>query len=369
MKITIDASGALGNRTGVGNYIYNLVNNLCDIGQENQYQLYFNYVRPKENPFIGFNQVKNRFPVKFSRYLNKFFPIEICTGKVDIFHGPNYFVPQKTKAKRVVTIHDLGFILYPDAMLGNDASYYLKKVPKLIEESDHVITISKSTKKDLIEQLGVAKEKISVTHMAAGEDFKPIDDKRRLKTTLNKYQLPDKYLLAVATLEPRKNISTLVKALSVLKKSKKLTQKLVVVGGSGWKSDSLSKEIKEYGLEDEIIFPGFIGQEDLPFIYNACSLFLFPSIYEGFGIPLLEALSCGKPCISSNTSSMPEVAGDAAILIDPLDANSWADNIVDLLENPAKEEDLSKKALIQTQKFSWQKTAKQTLLVYKQLSS
>ncbi len=373
MKITIDASGALGKKTGVGNYIYNLVNQLALIDNENDYSLYLNYFRLRHtNPFSkDFKITANRIPAKIQRNLQNYLnlPIELFIGKTDIFHGPNYFLPPTRSAKKIITVHDLTFVLYPETMHKNDHLYFQKYVPRSIEQADHVITISNSTKKALIEKLEVPEKKISITRMAAGNEFRPINNFKLVDQVLNKYNLPNKFILTVCTLEPRKNLVTLIKALSILKKNKELNQKLVVVGGSGWKSNDLHAAIDELDLQDSIIFPGYIGQDDLPAIYNACSLFLFPSLYEGFGIPLLEAMACGKTIISSNTSSMPEVVADAGILIDPLDEQKWAEQISKTLSDLSLIKELGQKSLKRASGFSWQKMAKETLQIYKKVAN
>ncbi len=372
MKIGIDGSGAMGAQTGVGNYIYKLIKHLS-MTDNNDYLVYLNSFRPgKINPFgNGYHVAKNRIPAKIQRLLHNHLkiPIEPFTGNIYIFHGPNYFVPPTRKARTIVTVHDLTFEFFPETMIGRDAAYYKKYVPMSMQKADHILTISNSSKKDLIERFKVPEDKISVTYMAAGSNFAPISNKDVIKSVLEKYKLPSSFLLTVCTLEPRKNLVTLVKAMSALRKNKKNEQKLVVVGGSGWKNDELFKQISELGLENDIIFPGYIGQEDLPALYNACSLFLFPSLYEGFGIPPLEALSCGTACICSNSSSLPEVVGDGAILIDPLNADEWAQQIEFLLDNPSKIDELSEKGLQQAKKFSWGKTARETLAVYEKICS
>ena len=370
MKIAIDATGAVGKRTGVGIYIYNLVEQLSKLDKDNDYLLYLNYFRPgKTNPFKNnLRAATNRIPARVQRFLqnNCRLPIEIFTGKIDLFHGPNYFIPP-SKAKRIVTIHDLTFLRYPGTMVAGDAAYYGKYVPKSIEQADHVITISNSTKNGLVEKLGVPEEKITVTHLAAGKEFKPIEDRALIDKVLEKYNLEPEFMLTVCTLEPRKNLITLIKTLDILKKRGKLNQKLVVVGGSGWKNEALFSEINRLNLQEDIILPGYINQADLPYLYNACSVFLFPSFYEGFGIPPLEALSCSAPSICSNTSSIPEVVGDAAILIEPKNAELWAEKIANLLDNPSLQKELKQKGPLQAGKFSWEKTAKETLEVYKKL--
>ena len=372
MKIGIDGSGAMGTQTGVGKYINRLIENLSLIDTSNEYLVYLNYFRTgKINPFgNGYQITKNRIPAKIQRLLHNQLkiPIETFVGNIDIFHGPNYFVPPSKQSKKVVTVHDLTFEFFPETMIGRDAAYYKKYVPMSMQKADHILTISNSSKKDLIERFKVPADKISVTYMAAGSNFAPISNKDVIKPVLKKYKLPSNFLLTVCTLEPRKNLVTLVKAMSALRKNKKNEQKLIVVGGSGWKNDELFKQISELGLENDIIFPGYIGQEDLPALYNACSLFLFPSLYEGFGIPPLEALSCGTACICSNSSSLPEVVGDGAILIDPVNADEWVEQIEFLLDNPSKIDELGKRGMEQAKKFSWGKTAQETLAVYKKIA-
>jgi glycosyltransferase involved in cell wall biosynthesis len=378
MKIGIDISPAINEKAGIGRYSYNLVTNLLKIDHKNQYFLFSNFIRDPDgtkkerlNSLCKPNsKVKNYLlPGKIKELIWKspfISPIDLLLGKVDVFHGLNFLcIPYHVKSA-IVTIYDLAFLKFPEQVGKGYAEYFTKATKNAVFNSDIIISISQSTKDDLIELLQVPKEKIKVIYLGV-EDyfFIKVNPVKRRKIAL-KYNLPQKYILYVGTLEPRKNIVGLVKAFNLLNKNLQTKYKLVIAGEKGWLYDEIFQTVANLKLGDKVIFTGFIPDCDLPAIYQGAKIFVLPSFYEGFGLPILEAMASGCPTISSNTSSMPEVVGDAGILINPSYPEEITQAIKKLLSDQTLYNQLKNKGEIQAQKFSWQKCGQETLRVYEE---
>jgi len=231
--------------------------------------------------------------------------------------------------------------------------------------ADQIIAISNSTKQDLIRYFQVPEEKITVTHLAADECFQPLPFDK-VQVFREKYGLDFPFILYVGTLEPRKNLPTLIKAFYYLKK-KNIHHKLVIAGGKGWKYDPIFQTISDLNLIKDIHFTGYVPKEDLPLLYNAADAFVYPSLYEGFGLPPLEAMACGCPVITSNTSSLPEVVGDAGIMINPCDYDKLAEAIDNIISDTDLKIQFSKMGQVRAAQFSWNKCAEETLKIYNDL--
>ncbi len=373
MRIGIDASSTIPPRTGIGNYTYNLLQALGRIDKENEYILYFNYFRPSkiipkfEQP--NFEKVINRIPCRVQRVLhnNLKLPIELFVGKIDVFHSPNYFLPPTRGAKGIITIHDITFKRFPETQTRSDTRYANKWVPEALKMANGIITDSQSAKRDIIELLGVPENKIDVIYGAVDQRFLPINDIQILQEVKMKYNLPEKFLLYVGTLEPRKNISGLLQAFAILRQN--ISYKLVIAGGKGWLYDEIFEIVRKLNLTEDVIFAGYVPDEDLPAFYNLADLFVFPSLYEGFGLPPLEAMACGVPVVCSNTSSLPEVAGDVAIMVDPYDVEGLAEAMHKILADVTLQQKMRAKGLKRAKLFSWEEAAKKTLAVYRKVTS
>jgi glycosyltransferase involved in cell wall biosynthesis len=201
---------------------------------------------------------------------------------------------------------------------------------------------------------------------AAGEEFKPTNDRAKIDKILDKYYIDRQYILHIGTLNPRKNLDFLIKVFNRVHQVVP-DVKLVITGKKGWHYQSLFELVEKLGLQKDVIFTGYILDEEAPYLYNGASVYAFPSIYEGFGLPPLEAMSCGTPVVASNTSSIPEVVGDAGVLLSPHDSNGWTKALVEILKNPTKREKLGQMALVRAKQFSWKKTAEKTAQVYEEV--
>lgn len=356
--------------TGVGNYLLNLIENMPT--RDNIYLISY-----EKNPFYkDFKEiiVKNPFCTRGHKpfiyfwhfYLQYKLP-HIKDIKLDVIHSPeNSTLFRKFKnIKKVVTVHDM--ILYIFGELKNmiDFTRYKFLMPKVLKTTDKIIAVSENTKKDLINYLKISEEKIKVIHEAAHTRYKPLN-KNDVDDFREKYGLKEPFILYVGSFLPHKNIPTLIKAFYKLKKQNQIKHKLLLCGKK-YKIDEVLRIIKELNLENEVIFTGYIPTEHLPYLYNIADLFVYPSLYEGFGLPPLEAMACGTPVITSNTSSLPEVVGEGGIMINPRDIDALTEAIHKVLNDEELRKELSKKGLQRAKKFNWKKTAKETLKVYEEV--
>ncbi|SFM12825.1 Glycosyltransferase involved in cell wall bisynthesis [Paenibacillus sp. 1_12] len=377
MNVYIDGQPLLGPRSGIPRYVECLVKQLSIESDVNLY-LAFNRIAKsiRENHVLSFERdfhldlVNNIYPYKVIRRLCRpnflyNMPYDMMKkSKADIFHGTNFTHMPTLKGKSIITIHDLSYMHYPDFTTKKILNHHSQWVPYSAEKCDHIITDSWQSKLDIINLLNIAEEKIDVVHLAADENFRFVSNSAPV---LSKYQIPDKYILFVGTLEPRKNLLGLLQSYLLLKRKYDCPEKLVIVGAKGWKFNPIFDWVRENKLEDEVVFTGFIEDEDLPAIYSAATVFVMPSVYEGFGLPLLEAMQCGTPVIASNISSLPEIVGEAGLLIDPHDHSAWAEEIHQIVSNSAKRELYSKLGLERSKQFTWKQTAIETKQIYQKV--
>ncbi|PSN11553.1 glycosyltransferase family 1 protein [filamentous cyanobacterium CCT1] len=298
---------------------------------------------------------------------------------LNVYHSPflsfpdTDFLPSKTK--RVITIYDLIPIKFPQFFTASQIDLVTRVLKKIDAKKDFVACISESTRNDFLEFLGnkIDPKQVCVTPLAASENFYPVRDKNLIEATLSRYAIPSQspYLLTLCTLEPRKNLKAVVSAFKrLVDGSKNLDLNLVLVGVKGWKNQDIFEEIaKTPGLESRIFFTGFIPDRDLSPIYSGAKAFIYPSLYEGFGLPPLEAMQCGVPVITSNTSSLPEVVGDAGIMVSPNDIDELCQAIHRVLEDNSLREALAVKSVQRSKEFSWAKCADETVQLYKKAVS
>jgi len=372
MKIAIDLTAIPSELTGVGFYVKNLIMALSELNQKDRFLV---FVSQKNHASFYFDRDNFEFvnvpdmPAVLRLIWEQIvLPVELMRQKIDLLHSPHYSTPILGESyKRVVTFCDMTFLLFPQYHQQYKTFYFKKMIRAALKKADRIISISNSTTRDIIRCFPqVDKQKISTIHLSAANIFQPYDDRAEIERQTRAYALPDKYLLYVGTLEPRKNIFGLLQAYNALEKALREAYKLVIVGKKGWHYEEIFKYVEANGLKDQVIFTGYIAEDILPYVYNGASLFIYPSFYEGFGIPVLEALKCGLPVITSNISSMPEIAGKAAILIDPKKPEEIAIAIGQVLNNSQYVSVMRQHSLAQAQKFSWRKCAAETVAVYKE---
>ena len=370
MRIAIDARLNAYRRGGIPQYTRNLLAALAEIDRENQYfslqhrqMLRPLAVAPNVRRHIIHTPPHNRFE-QWS------LPLELLFVQPSVFHAPDFIAPVRRRFPAVVTIHDLAFMQYPD-ILDSDARKYYSYIARSTAAAEGIIAVSEATRQDITQFLDVPIDQIDVVYEAAAPLFKPIDLREGEARVLNgEPVVADSFMLFVSTLEPRKNLPTLLKALRIaLDRQPERAYKLVIVGGRGWQDEPIFAAARDLRLADHVLFAGNVGVYDLRWLYNACRFYINPSLYEGFGLPLLEAMACGAACLASATSSLPEIGGDAAIYVPPLDAGLWADAIEQLWDDRERREDLGHLGRARAQRFSWQRAARETLAIYERVAS
>ena len=358
MRITINCRSILkANPTGIGRYTNNLIRHLGAIDHSNQYCLY----TPK-----GVFDFKRQLPVfAFSNFKQELDMFNRGIKDTDIYHLPSPDKIGHVAAKLVVTVHDLIHQAYPQGHTPETIDITEKHMQQIIKRADHVICTSNSTRTDLHRFYEFPKEKSSA--ILNGVDhtiFYQIKDKAEAQPLLIKLGVESGFILYVGTIEPRKNIQGVLEALAILKAGKNKLPKLVVAGMRGWMMDQVHPLIKKLGLEGQVVFAGFLSDQELNMLYNTCTLFIFPSFYEGFGFPIVEAFCAGACVITSSTSSCAEIAGDAALLVDPSSKQAIASAIERVLADDGLKTMLKAKASNRAAAFSFAATAAKTLDIY-----
>lgn len=372
MNVWLDGSPLYSNGSGIYRYTVKLYEHLSKFGV---------HVRFLQNPIFLRKPVpvsdwpkstmRNRYyPYRVIRRFFKpnglyQFPVDLFAGNpVDIVHGTNFVHFPVRKAKSVVTIHDLAFMRFPEVTSDEIYRHHMAWVPYSAQRCDRIIADSLQTKRDIVELLDVPEEKINVVYLAADDQFGPMDP-REARAVTDRHGLPETYFLAVGTVEPRKNLITLLRAYRKLLVDGLTEPRLVIVGPKGWKYNPIMEFIKEHDLEERVIFTGFVPDDDLPAIYNRARALVYPSVYEGFGLPLVEAMKCGIPVVASNLTSIPEIVGDAGLLFSPTDVARLASLMKDVWTDPGLHAKYAALALERAKAFSWEATAEQTLAVYR----
>lgn len=368
MKIAIEARPIKWSYgTGIGNYTYCLIENLSMLDQNNEYT----FLWPDHHPesFIPMQRPYTFYTLpKDDRREETEIPIWLRQEGVALYHLPQngFRTPPNTTSKIVVTIHDLIPYILPEMVRPSFLKRFITEMPEIIDVSDRIITVSQAAKQDIIRLFQVDPAKISVVPSAPAASYRPLSPATVSAALLQKYHLKRPYILYVGGLNPRKNVAELVYAYSKICRELPEGQLLVIPGAEGRHLQKLRTLVDALDLTDHVVFPGFVISEDLPLLYNGADLFVYPSLYEGFGLPPIEAMACGTPVITANTSSLPEVVGPAALLFNPHDTLQLADMMWQVLNNDELAATLTTKGLAHCQKYTWAANAAEILQIYRQ---
>lgn len=376
-RIGIDVTSAIVQGGGIGRYTRELIQTVVSKDTVNQYRLFA--ARPPDStpvpdPLPTATNVAFKPAPLGERWLYRLWyrarlplPVQWVTGSLDLFHSPDFVLPPVSGGiPTLLTVHDLSFVHYADTFDERLVAYLNRVVPWSIERATHVLADSQSTKDDLVSLWRVPEEKVTVLYGGVDRRFRPITDPRALRAMREHVGLDDTpYLLSVGTVQPRKNYQLLIRAFARIAPDWPHT--LVIAGGKGWLFDDILAEVERHNLQGRVRFTGFVDDAHLPALYSDATLLLFPSLYEGFGLPLLEGMACGVPVVSSDASCLPEVVGDAGVLLSPHDVAAWSAAMHRLLLDTPRRVSLIAAGAVQARRFSWHKAARHLLSLYDQL--
>lgn len=372
MRIGIDAT-AVTNRSGTGYYTQKLIEFLGRAESENRYVIFcpsgyaahLEHAAMFDYPNFHVIELGTSGPASISLWRQFALPRQVKKLGIDLFHFPSFIASLRIDIPSVVTVHDLCFALFPEAFSILHRPYYRFIIPRSVRRCDGVIADSESTRNDILKHFKTANGGVRTIHLGVDPvRFYPVSDEAERARMRERYSLPENFILYVGTLEPRKNIPRLVRAFAYGVVSKGLPHHLVIAGRRGWMFDEIFREVRSLDLGGRVHFLGFVEASELSALYSMARALAYPSLYEGFGLPCLEAMSCGAPVITSNRSSLPELVGDCGLIVDPTSVDSIAGALNRICSDDELHRGLSERGTRRARRFSWLTTAKQTLEVY-----
>ena len=371
LRIGIDATALPSQPTGAGNYIIELVRALAEQPSGDRFVI---FAQRSGRALIGplpesveWVTLPDRPIAQRLLWEQSGLPRLASRARLDLLHSPHYTQPLSLPCPSVVTFHDMTFFLFPHLHTRIKRLIFPRAIRLSARRASALIAVSESTRQDAIRLLDIPPEKIHAIPEGVSPAFRPIQDPDRLEAVRVHYGLPQTFILYVGVVEPRKNLPLLLEAYASLVEHGR-PEPLVIVGRMGWMYDQVLEQIQELGLRERVQFAGYIPAQDLPIVYNLGKLFVYPSVYEGFGLPPLEAMACGTPVVTSAVSSMPEHVGQAGLLVPPNDARALAEAMQAVLESPELQQELSRKGPQRATQFTWKETASKTLKVYHSLN-
>ncbi len=376
MTLYLDVSAGVNVSSGLGRYSRSLTHALIPY-LEKPPALFYNYIEGRTKPIEGLPELPaTRIKLGYKAWRMAVWMGQLTgrdlrrlTPGVEVFHAMEHLLMplnRQPKVPTVMTVHDLIFELFPEHHKTLNHLFLTRAMPLFVQRADAIITVSEASKRDLMEHYGTPAEKITVVYEAADAHFQPPTPEKMAEVRA-KYHLPEQFLLVVGAIEPRKNYSRLVEALMILRQ-KHPDLKLVVVGSKGWLYEPFFQRIEELQAGEHVIFPGYVPDDDLPAVYGAATITVMSSIYEGFGLPILEAMACGSPVVCSQSSSLPELGGDVVHYFDPLTIDSMVAGLDAVIGDEALQQKMRLAGPTQAAKFSWERTAQETIGVYEQIS-
>jgi alpha-1,3-rhamnosyl/mannosyltransferase len=374
MRVGLDGYSLAEPRTGVGHYTFELARALALIAPADEFELVspapFDSAVVSELDQAHLPNLRTTNPKSNSirgRWWAVGLPAYIRGASFDLFHGTNFDLPLwGSRRRRVVTIHDLSALLHPDTHRARLVRRSRRRLPLVTRIAEMIITPTESVRREVCDLLGVKASKVIAIHSAPRDSFQPLP-LAQTAAVRKRLGISDDFLLFVGTLEPRKNLLTLVKAYEQILRHTSLRPQLVIAGGEGWLMDELFAFIKQSSIDKHLRLTGYLPDEDLRALYSSCKVFIYPSVYEGFGLPPLEAMACGAPVIVGAATALRETVGDVACIAESPDAEALAKKITELLENEAQRAELSKAGKQHAAGFTWERTARQTLEVYRRV--
>jgi len=368
MRIAVDARLLYYRQAGIGQYTLRLLKALARVGHQERFLLLHD--RRQRSPLLQAPNLQH-VPIltpSHHRLEAITLPLELLRVWPDLLHSPDFVLPVRRNYAGVVTVHDLAFLRFPEWVTADAARYYAR-VREAVRSAERVIAVSECTRRDLLELLQAPEEKVRVIYEAAGAAFQPQELAPTPRAFKGRHLAPQRFALFVGTIEPRKNLPNLLRAFRLMMDRYPDLDphpRLVIAGRQGWLSESVLSLVNELRLSQETAFIGTVSAEELLWLYNAARFLVFPSFYEGFGLPPLEAMSCGTPVIATNAGSVPEVVDQAGLLVDPHNVDGWAEAMAQLWSDAALREDLRSRGLERATHFSWERAAKETLEVYRE---
>ncbi|RJF97808.1 glycosyltransferase family 4 protein [Noviherbaspirillum saxi] len=375
IRVGFNAVPLLGPLTGVGQYTFRLITEMQQLLRVRPWLFYGTSwdTEIRSAAPAAIRQMNNAMkrlvpqPHVVARFIKQSrFSSGVKANRIDLYHEPAYLA-FRFKGPTVVTVHDISWIRHPETHPQDRVREMNRVMPSVVKRAEHIIVDSEFVRSEVIDHYGVAPERVTTVLLGASPEFHPVAADQ-CASVLKQFGLsPGRYVLAVGTLEPRKNLSTVIAAYAQLPDAVRQRYPLVIVGMNGWGMEKFSDSLKHMIRRGEVRLPGYVAQADLPALYSGARLFVYPSLYEGFGLPPLEAMACKVPVIASNRASLPEVVGDAGLLVEPLDDVAIAAHMRALIEDDALHARLSMAGLVRADGFTWRKFALETLAVYRKV--
>lgn len=372
-RIAIDYTPAIRQQAGIGRIIRGQIQALLARNLPHDFRLFVvgpvtAAERRAAPQRLYTTPINERNMVRLWHRLNSPFPrVEWFTGgPLDLFHATDFVLAPNNAKRSVLTVHDLAFHFFPDAAMPSLHHYLNVVVPRSVQRADHIIADSSNTARDLEEVWGISPHKVSVVQGATDHNhFRPIDDAAKIDEVRARYGAEcGPYILAVSRIEPRKNFARLIEAFHRARQEAKLPHRLIIGGRKGWLYDEIFAKVVELGIEDTVHFCGFVADADLPALYNGADFVAYPSLYEGFGLPIIEALACGVPVLTGDNSCLPEAAGPGAVYVNALDTDSIAQGIIKLASDRDLRHQLATNGRAHALYFTWERSADQLLAAY-----
>lgn len=364
MRIGFDARLVYYQQAGIGQYILQLVQSLARLSSWGELWVFRSRKAPPL-PLPHHVRQASLWTPSHHRFESAALVTELTAKRLALLHSPDFIPPFGGRFRSIITIHDLNFIHFPQFLTSESARYY-GQIQRAVERADHIITDSNWTRDDVLGQLGVPPERVTTVYLASNPVYRSITDRQEVRRAVTRYGLPSDFIIFVGTLEPRKNVPTLLKAFRQLRDGG-YNVHLAIVGRKGWLYDEVFSTLTELKLADSVHFLENVSNEDLVRLYNAARCLALPSYYEGFGLPPLEAMACGTPVVVSDRASLPEVVGDAGLLVDPDRPEALCAALARILDDSELRKSLRQRGLIRAGEFSWARAARETMAVYERV--